>query len=154
MRVFILQSSGATRSYRPSGPPSLLYNAYRVFPGGKPAGAWRWPPTPSSAEVKETLDLYLYSTSGPSWPVLEWIIRCTETFDHPVLPFVVCLTYSAKSWEPSLSDEEKTTNTLCFLCLSNKLNFFLNMYIKVTQSFLRIFCMWSKTRVIHSKNNL
>jgi len=26
------------------GPPSLLYNGYRVFPGGKAAGAWRWPP--------------------------------------------------------------------------------------------------------------
>ena len=27
------------------GPPSLLYNGYRVFPGGKAAGAWCWPPT-------------------------------------------------------------------------------------------------------------
>jgi hypothetical protein len=26
---------------RPSGPLSLLYNGYRVFPGGKAAGAWR-----------------------------------------------------------------------------------------------------------------
>jgi hypothetical protein len=31
---------------RPWGPPNLLYNVYRVFPGGKAAGAWRWPPTP------------------------------------------------------------------------------------------------------------
>ena len=23
------------------GPPSLLYNGYQVFPGGKAAGAWR-----------------------------------------------------------------------------------------------------------------
>ena len=29
----------------PFDPPSLLYNGYRVFPGGKAAGAWRWPPT-------------------------------------------------------------------------------------------------------------
>jgi hypothetical protein len=28
------------RSDRPWGPPSLLYNGYRVFPGGKAAGAW------------------------------------------------------------------------------------------------------------------
>jgi len=34
-----------TRPDRPWGPPSLLYNGYRVFPGGKAAGAWRWPPT-------------------------------------------------------------------------------------------------------------
>ena len=27
-------------------------------------------PTPSSAKVKEGVELYLYSPSGPSWPVL------------------------------------------------------------------------------------
>ena len=31
-----------TRPDRPWGPPSLLYNGYRVFPGGKAAGAWSW----------------------------------------------------------------------------------------------------------------
>ena len=36
-----------TSSDRPWGPSSLLYNGYRVFPGGKVlAGAWRWPLTP------------------------------------------------------------------------------------------------------------
>jgi hypothetical protein len=29
-----------TRPDRPWGPPSLLYNGYRVFPGGKVAEAW------------------------------------------------------------------------------------------------------------------
>ena len=57
---------------RPWGPPSLLYNGYWVFPGGNAAGKWRWPPTPTSAEVKERVELYLYSTSGPSWTVLGW----------------------------------------------------------------------------------
>ena len=52
------------------GPPSLLYNWYRVFPGGKAAGAWRWPPTTSSAEVEGRVELYICSPSGPSWPVL------------------------------------------------------------------------------------
>jgi hypothetical protein len=28
------------RPNRPWDPPSLLYNGYRVFPGGKAAGAW------------------------------------------------------------------------------------------------------------------
>jgi len=40
------------------------------FPGGKAAGAWPLPPTPSSADVKERIGLYLYSPSGPSWPVV------------------------------------------------------------------------------------
>ena len=29
-----------TRPDRPWGPPSLLYNVYRVFPGGEAVGAW------------------------------------------------------------------------------------------------------------------
>jgi hypothetical protein len=32
--------------HQPWVPPSLLYNGYWVFPGGKAARAWRWPPTP------------------------------------------------------------------------------------------------------------
>ena len=38
----------------------------------KAAGAWRWPPTPSSADVKGRVKLYLFSPSGPSWPLLVW----------------------------------------------------------------------------------
>jgi len=30
-----------TRPDRPWGPPNLLYSGYRVFSGGKAAGAWR-----------------------------------------------------------------------------------------------------------------
>jgi len=56
------------------GPPILLYNEYRVFPGGKAAGAWRWLPTPTSAEVKETVELFLYSPSGPSWTAIGWTV--------------------------------------------------------------------------------
>jgi hypothetical protein len=39
-----------TRPNQPWGAPSLLYNGYRIFPGGKVVGAWC---------------LYLYSPFGP-----------------------------------------------------------------------------------------
>jgi hypothetical protein len=58
------------RPDRPWGPPSLLYNGYRVFPGVKRPGCGADHPPPTSADVKERAELYLYSTSGPSWPVL------------------------------------------------------------------------------------
>ena len=41
---------------------------------GKAAGAWRWSPTPCSADVKERVELYIYPPSGPSWPVLGWTV--------------------------------------------------------------------------------
>ena len=40
------------------------------FPGVQRAGAWRWPPTPSIAEVKERVELYLCSPYVPSWHIL------------------------------------------------------------------------------------
>jgi hypothetical protein len=53
------------------GPPSLLYNGQGVFfPGVKrPERGFEHPPL-SSAEVKERVELYLYSPSGSSWPLL------------------------------------------------------------------------------------
>jgi len=39
------------------------------FPGVKRLGHGVDHPPSSSAEVKERVELYLYSASGPSWPV-------------------------------------------------------------------------------------
>jgi len=50
------------------GTPSLLYNGYLVFPGGKERGVDY--PTPSTADVKERVELYLCFPSRPLWPVL------------------------------------------------------------------------------------
>jgi hypothetical protein len=63
-----------THPDRPWGPPSLLYNGYRVFPAGKSAEAWLWPPPSASAEVKEQAELHFYSPFEPSWPVLGWTL--------------------------------------------------------------------------------
>jgi len=51
---------------RPWGPPSLLYNGYRVFTGGKERpGRDAEPSPPSSAVGHERVELYLYSPYGP-----------------------------------------------------------------------------------------
>jgi hypothetical protein len=41
-----------------------------LFPKGKAVGTWHLPPTPSSADVKERVELCLYCPVGTSWPVL------------------------------------------------------------------------------------
>jgi hypothetical protein len=61
-----------TRPHRPCGPSSLLYNGNWVsFPRVKRPGRGVNHPIPSGAEVKERVDLYPYSPSGPSCPVLQ-----------------------------------------------------------------------------------
>ena len=42
---------------------------------GESDGVWRWPPTPTNAEVKERVKLYFYSPSGLLWPLLCWTLR-------------------------------------------------------------------------------
>ena len=55
---------------RPWDPPSLLYNVYRVsFPGLKRPGCGVDLAPPPSVEIKERVEVYLYSPPGPSWPI-------------------------------------------------------------------------------------
>ena len=66
-----------TRPDPPCSPPSLLYNAHRGC-----CLKVKWPgrgvnhPPPSSTEVKERVELYLYSPTGPSQPVLGRTLPC------------------------------------------------------------------------------
>jgi hypothetical protein len=53
------------------GPHPASYTmGTRSFPGVKQPGRDVDHPPPSSAEAKERLELYLYSPSGPLWPVI------------------------------------------------------------------------------------
>ena len=52
------------------------------FPGVKRSGRGVDHPPPSSAEGKERVQLYFYSPSGPSWPVLGWIFLSLFYFSY------------------------------------------------------------------------
>ena len=58
----------------PWGPSSFLWNGYWVLPRVKWLGRGIDHPPPSSADVKERVQLYLYSPSGPLWPVIGWTL--------------------------------------------------------------------------------
>jgi hypothetical protein len=72
------------KAYRPWGPPSLLNNAYRIwFSGVKRPERGVKHPTPPSAEVKERVELHLYSPSGPSWTVPGQTFTAVTTYRDP-----------------------------------------------------------------------
>jgi len=55
----------------PGAYPAFYTTDTGSFPGVKWLGCGVNHPPPSSSKVKERVELYLYSTSGPSWPVAE-----------------------------------------------------------------------------------
>jgi hypothetical protein len=68
-------------------------------------------PPPSSAEVKKRVELYIYSPSGTSWPVLGWTL-------------CIFLNVSKLSWHPTLCVNYEWDNSLCL---------FYNIRLKLTK---------------------
>jgi len=58
----------------PEAHPSFCTMGTGSFPREKRPGRGVDQTPPSSTEVKERVELYLYSHSGPSWPVLGWTL--------------------------------------------------------------------------------
>ena len=80
---------------RPWGPPSLLYNGYRVFHEGKERpGRDADPSPPFSAIGHEIVELYLYSPYRPyslyrdSVPVQGWPLPFTSPIPSRIITFV------------------------------------------------------------------
>ena len=81
----------------------------RLVPGVKAAGAWRWPSTTSSAEIKERVEINLYYPSGPSWPVQGWTLPLPLHYLRLTLPTQPLRTCSVcqvpgHRWSPHLDD--------------------------------------------------
>jgi hypothetical protein len=75
-------------------------------------------PPLSSAEVKERVELYLYSPSGPSWPILgrtlhfyHYIFKCLISCTAPYSSYYKNVT-SAKFWEGLLVCKSREIKTL------------------------------------------
>ena len=64
------------------------------FPGVKRPGRGADHPPPSNAEVKERVELYLYSPSGPLWPVSAQSLPFICTYDRNVH---ICTATAARS---------------------------------------------------------
>jgi len=66
----------------PGAHPAFYTTGTGSFPGGKAAGAWRWAPTPSIMRVKERVEPYLHSPTGPSWSVVGWALPLPPQVIH------------------------------------------------------------------------
>jgi hypothetical protein len=98
-------------------------------------------PSPSRAEVKERVNLYLYSPSGPSWSVLEWTLNDTQFYllltcpSRKNLLAVICI-HPAKSKFSSRGMTNVHKGVSCSLS-KNFLGFYRHQILKPT-SYLKL----------------
>jgi hypothetical protein len=100
---------------RPCGPPSLLYNEYRVFPGGKERTGRDAEPSPSSSAVgHKRVELYLYPPTGR--------MACTEPQCLYKGPLYLLTFRATQNVTSSLPPSSTCLNSpdLSFLTLSRK----------------------------------
>ena len=100
----------STRPDRPRVLPSLIYNGYRVILGVKRPGRGVYRPSTSSAEVKERVDLYLYSNTGSSWPVLGGNLPLPLGIIYMCVCVCVCVCVCTYKYKGCLINKQATCN--------------------------------------------
>jgi hypothetical protein len=117
----------STRPDWPWDPPNLLHNRYRVSsPGVKQPGRGVDHPPLSSAEVKEGVELYLYSPSVPSWPVIGRILLYIYIYIYIyrcILTVLYMLTYNY-----NVKNCQQTTMLLTSICHDCKCWIYVEMF--------------------------
>jgi hypothetical protein len=126
----------STRPDRPWDPTSLLYNRYGIFPGGKTAGARRWPPTLSTAEVKERVELYFYSHSVFSWPILV----CTLALPLHVILITFSLTQLASNFKVTDTHRYIISTKNITLLPKQLINFSVRFETQKPSNMIKILC--------------
>ena len=99
----------------PWGSPNPPYDGYWIIPGVKRLGCGIHSP-PSSAEVKGRVQLYLYSPSGPSWPVLGWtqlFMYCVEKWIVLVVPQAVNFAFVVRNFARNIPSNVTSKLTFC-----------------------------------------
>ena len=88
------------------------------LPGVKRLGRSVEHPPPSHAEVKETVELYLCSPYGPSWPVLGWILPLLFTTEEACKsapePVMILLLWIREKSLPAPSPQRILVAKECF----------------------------------------
>jgi len=113
---------GGGEIFRPGVHPASYTMGTGSFSGVKGPRRGVDHPPPSSAEVKERVELYLCSPFGPSWPVLEWTLHC---FAFYCLHYRIMLPANCTpTCNASTTDVFVVQKSACFVCrIIGKLGF-------------------------------
>ena len=118
----IIERSGDRDFPHPSrpalGPTQPLIHWIPCLFRGLKSGAYRWPPTPSSSEVKERVELYLYSLPGLSGPVLLWTLPLFLLYLQSVNFFITPVFWIIASWYEGLHFPWLVSPHTSYYCIS------------------------------------
>jgi hypothetical protein len=125
------------------GLPSLLINGYPLFSGGKAARTWNWPSTPSSANVKERVGLYLCSHCGSSHSVLGWTFTVFANNTEQMPTLGILISFYPHTWVVFFIRCSIIRHT--YHCLSYTHTIEMHHYLKVITSVEEtLFSVWKK----------